>query len=177
MAYLEARRRICFAPWSHSVSRQTQHLPNEAGGFHPARRCAATTSKISQCYAKWEHCHAPSASHRELARLTRPSHSLEAPAKYSRTATRAQVDVNSTGARGCRPDEESGELLPPAHLERVQGSVQWGQYCICQVRVQRGCVPLCYLKNHIHPRQVVWQRAVLPRRLGSAHAAKLACAL
>ena len=30
-------------------------------------------------------------------------------------------------------------FLPPAHLERVQGSVQWDQFCICQVRAQRGC--------------------------------------
>ena len=89
---------------------------------------------------------------------------------------RAQVDVNSTGARGGRPDEESGDLLPPAHLERVQGSVQWDQNRICQVRAQRGCAPSCYLKNHIHPRQVVWQRAVLPRRLDSSHATMLACA-
>ena len=60
------------------------------------------------------------------------------------------MNVNSTGARGGRPDEESSELLPPAHLERVQGSVYSDQFRICQVRVQRGCVPSCYLKNHIH---------------------------
>ena len=62
-----------------------------------------------------------------------------------------RLDVNSTGARGGRPDEESGDLLPPAHLERVQGSLQWHQYCSCQVRAQRGCAPSCYLKNLFHP--------------------------
>ena len=169
MAFRSAKKNLFCAVVNH-LSRQTQHLPNEAGGFHPARSRAANFKEFPQGCAKRERCHAPHASHREQARRTCPSHSLEAPAKYSWSATRAQVDVNSAGARGGRPDEESGDLLPPAHLERVQGSVQWDQYCSCQVRAQRGCTPSCYLKNLFHQRQRVWQRAVLPRRFGAAYA-------
>ena len=142
-----------------------------------AKQNKIRTGETSEDYRKRERCHAPHASHREQARRTCPSHSLEALSKYLWSATRAQVDVNSAGARGGRPDEESGDLLPHAHLERVQGSVQWDQFCICQVRAQRGCNPSCYLKNLFHPRQRVWQRAVLPRRLGYTHATMLACAL
>ena len=161
---------VTFYPDRHSTFQTKQVV-------FTRRDAAQPTSKNSEACAKRERCHAPHASHREQARRTCPSHSLEAPAKYSWSATRAQVDVNSAGARGGRPDEESGDLLPPAHLERVQGSVQWDQYCSCQVRAQRGCTPSYYLKNLFHPRQRVWQRAVLPRRLGSAHATKLAYAL
>ena len=154
---------VTFYPDRHSTFQTKQVV-------FTRRDAAQPTSKNSEACAKRERCHAPHASHREQARRTCPSHSLEAPAKYSWRATRAQVDVSSAGARGGRPDEESGDLLPPAHLERVQGSVQWDQYCSCQVRAQRGCTPSCYLKNLFHPRQRVWQRAVLPRRFGAAYA-------
>ena len=143
------------------------------------RDAAQQTSKNSQRCAKRERCHAPHASHREQARRTRPSHSPEAPAKYSRTATRAQVHVNSTGARGGRHDEKSGDQLAPVHLQRLQIIFQWDCCCSCQARAQRRRTSSCMVKINLRFTtsrvRAVCLAAVLPRQFGAAHATMLAC--
>ena len=159
---------VTFYPDRHSTFQTKQVV-------FTRRDAAQPTSKNSQRCAKRERCHAPHASHREQARRTRPSHSLEAPAKYSRTATRAQVDVNSTGARGGRPDEESGDQLAPVHLQRLQIIYQWDCCCSCQARAQRRRTSSCMVKINLPSRRAVCLAAVLPRQFGAAHATMLAC--
>ena len=174
MAFRSAKKNlfctmVTFYPDRHSTFQTKQVV-------FTRRDAAQPTSKNSQRCAKRERCHAPHASHREQARRTRPSHGPEAPAKYSRTATRAQVDVNSTGARGGRLDQESRDHIAPGHLERVQFSLQWGCNEVCQARAHRGRAPARILKTNLYKRQAVCRTAVLPRQLGAAHAAMLTCA-
>ena len=100
----------------------------------------------------------------------------EAHAKYSQTATRAQVHVNSTGARGGRRDEESGDQLAPVHLQRLQITFQWDSCCCsCQARAQRRRTSSCMVKINLLSRRAVCLAAVLPRQFGAAHATMLAC--
>ena len=144
--------------------------------FFTRRDAAQATSKNSEGCAKRERRHAPHASHRAQARRTRPSSSLPAPKQCSGNASRAQVNVNSTGAPGGRLDQESRDHIPPGHLERVQFSLQWGCNEVCQARAHRGRAPARILKTNLYERQAVCRTAVLPRQLGAAHAAMLTCA-
>ena len=140
------------------------------------RDAAQPTSKNSEGCAKRERRHAPHASHRAQARHTRPSSSLPAPKQCSGNAPRAQVKVNSTGAPGGRLDQESRDHIPPGHLERVQFSLQWGCNEVCQARAHRGRAPARILKTNLDEQQAMWQTVMLPRQLGAAYAAELACA-
>ena len=140
------------------------------------RDAAQPTSKNSEGCAKRERRHAPHASHRAQARRTRPSSSLPAPKQCSGNAPRAQVNVNSTGARGGRLDEESCDALAPAHLEWVQFSLQGACNRIYQARAQERRALSCFVKMYFHQRQAVLLAAVLPRRSVAGHTAVLACA-
>ena len=173
LAFRSAKKNL-FAPWTAIYPDRHSTFQTKQVVF-TRRDAAQPTSKNSQRCAKRERCHAPHASHREQARRTRPSHSPEAPAKYSRTATRAQVHVNSTGARGGRRDEESGELLPPVHLQRLQVIFQWDYCCSCQARAQRRRTSSCLVKINLPSRQAACLAEVLPRRFGAAPATVLAC--
>ena len=119
------------------------------------RDAAQPTSKNSEGCAKRERRHAPHASHRAQARRTRPSSSLPAPKQCSGNAPRAQVNVNSTGARGGRLDEESCDALAPAHLEWVQFSLQGACNRIYQARAQERRALSCFVKMYFHQRQAV----------------------
>ena len=140
------------------------------------RDAAQPTSKNCQGCAKRERRHAPHASHRAQARRTRPSSSLPAPKQCSGNAPRAQVNVNSTGARGGHLDEESCDALAPAHLEWVQFSLQGACSRRYQARAQERRALSCFVKMYFHQRQAVLLAAVLPRRSVAGHAAVLACA-
>ena len=108
-----------FAPWTaiypdrHSTFQTKQVVFTRRDAHGQLQRI------LSGC-AKRERCHAPSASHREQARRTRPSTSLPAPAKCSVNAARAQDNVFSMRGgvaalmkRGCAEQA-------PVRLERVQ---------------------------------------------------------
>ena len=114
------------------------------------RDAAQPTSKNSEGCAKRERRHAPHASHRAQARRTRPSSSLPAPKQCSGNAPRAQVNVNSTGARGGRLDEESCDALAPAHLEWVQFSLQGACNRRYQARAQERRALSCFVKMYFH---------------------------
>ena len=142
------------------------------------RDAAQPTSKNCQGCAKRERRHAPHASHRAQARRTRPSSSLPAPKQCSGNAPRAQVNVNSTGARGGRLDEESCDALAPAHLEWVQFSLQG----VCNRIIissagagETSSIMLCQdVLSSTTSRAAC--STVLPRRSVAGHAAVLACA-
>ena len=143
------------------------------------RDAAQPTSKNCQGCAKRERRHAPHASHRAQARRTRPSSSLPAPKQCSGNAPRAQVNVNSTGARGGRLDEESCDALAPAHLEWVQFSLQG----VCNRIIissagagETSSIMLCQdVLSSTTSRAAC--STVLPRRSVAGHAAVLACAI
>ena len=122
---LETRGRICFAPCSCTYP-QVVHTFQTKQVVFTRRDAAQPTSKNCQGCAKRERRHAPHASHRAQARRTRPSSSIPAPKQCSENAPRAQVNVNSTGARGGRLDEESCDALAPAHPELMQFIPQGG---------------------------------------------------
>ena len=119
------------------------------------RDAAQPTSKNSEGCAKRERRHAPHASHRAQARRTRPSSSIPAPKQCSENAPHAQVNVNSTGARGGRLDEESCDALAPAHLEWVQFSLQGACNRIYQARAQERRALSRFVKMYFHQRQAV----------------------
>ena len=173
MAFRSAKKNFFLQRGIPSI--QTDTAPSKRSRwFSPGATLRSQLQRNPSC-AKRERCHAPHASHREQARRTRPSHSPEAPAKYSRTATRAQVHVNSTGARGGRRDEESGDQLAPVHLQRLQIIFQWDCCCSCQARAQRRRTSSCMVKINLLSRRAVCLAAVLPRQFGAAHATMLAC--
>ena len=132
---LETGRRICFAPWSTIYPDRHSTFQTKQVVF-TRRDAAQPTSKNSKGYAKQERRHAPHASHRAQARRTRPSSSLPAPKQCSGNASRAQVNVNATGAPGGRLNQESHYHIPLVHLERVKFSLQWVCNEVCQARAQ-----------------------------------------
>ena len=160
---------VTFYPDRHSTFQTKQVV-------FTRRDAAQPTSKNSKGCAKRERRHAPHASHRAQARRTRPSSSIPAPKQCSENAPHAQVNVNSTGARGGRLDEESCDALAPAHLEWVQFSLQGACNRRYQARAQERRALSSFVKMYFHQRQAVLLAAVLPRRWVAGHAAVLACA-
>ena len=72
--------------------------------------------------------------------------------------------------------KRGGAEVDPAHLERVRRTPQWRCSRRCQALSQGGRALPCLVKMNLPQRQAVLVPAMLPRPLGVAHDAMLACA-